>query len=378
MNKLRKTAALLLCAALILAAFPAVLAAEQSGQCGDDLTWQLDDGILTISGTGDMWDFEQRYTPWGTRRGIKEIIVGDGVTSIGNYAFHYINSYVGGPGPLDTVTRAVIPSSVKRIGHHAFYGRSGLESIVIPDGVVSIEEYAFGNCSSLESIHIPEGITEIPYRAFYSCTSLSDAVIPESVTSIGSAAFYNCKDLKTINIPDGVTSIGSGAYGETGYYNTSKNWSKNILYYGKFLLDSKSEITGIRTVKSGTTVIADGAFYNRKNLREITLPASVEYIGDSAFAACTSISSINLPASARLGEDVFIRCTGMKSFTVNENNPFYTAADGVLFSRDMTKLMYYPAAGSMLCLKPWKSWAITHFTMRSPCAPYRSRKSWRK
>ncbi|MCH5188490.1 MAG: leucine-rich repeat domain-containing protein [Oscillospiraceae bacterium] len=370
MYKLRKAAVLLLCAALILTSAPAVLAAEQSGQCGDGLTWSLVDGILTISGTGDMWDFKSTATPWGTMRsGIKEIIVEDGVTSIGDYAFRYSNTFAGGPKPLDTVTRAVIPASVKRIGHHAFYGRSGLESIVIPDGVTCIEdytfwdckslktakvpdsvqsmgEYAFGNCSSLESIHIPDGVSEIPYRAFYGCTSLSDAVIPESVTNIGGAAFFDCQSLKTINIPDGVTSIGSGAFGETGYYNTSKNWSSSILYYGKFLLDSKSGIYGSRTVKAGTVIIADGAFYDRENLKEIILPDSVEYIGASAFGVCTKLSNINIPASARLGENVFIRCTGMKSFTVDENNPYYAATDGALFSRDMTKLIYYPAASS--------------------------------
>ena len=120
--------------------------ATHSGTCGDHLTWTLDsDGVLTISGTGSMKNFSgTNYIPWyDYRSDITSIVIKDGATSIGQYAFRDCSS----------LTSVTIPDSVTSIGYYAFYNCTNLTSITIPDSVTSIGEYAFYYCSSLTDVY---------------------------------------------------------------------------------------------------------------------------------------------------------------------------------------------------------------------------------
>ena len=151
-----------------------------SGTCGaegdgSNLTWTLDsDGVLTISGSGDMGNYVST-SPWGRDVRVKSVIITDGVTSIGNWAFARCTS-------LSSVT---IPNSVTSIGESAFYGCESLTSVTIPDSVTSIGESAFRDCASLTSVTIPDSVTNIGWYAFDNCTSLTSVTIPDSVTNIG-------------------------------------------------------------------------------------------------------------------------------------------------------------------------------------------------
>ena len=146
-------------------ATPAAPPVPTSGTCGENLTWKIEDGVLTISGTGAMTDYSwcrDPATPWGVP--FKSVVIESGVTSIGN---------------------------------SAFYG-SSLTSITIPDSVTSIGDYAFHYCMSLTSVKIPDGVTRICQKVFQDCSSLTSVEIPDSVASIGSNAFYNCTALKNV------------------------------------------------------------------------------------------------------------------------------------------------------------------------------------
>ena len=132
-----------------------------------EITWTLSDGTLTISGTGDM-----EGAPWLSQSDeIKKVVIKDGVTSIGEYAF-------SGCSGLTSLT---IPNSVTSIGKSAFSGCSGLTSVTIPNSVTSIGYSAFSYCSGLTSLTIPNSVTSIGYSAFSSCSGLTSITIPNSV-----------------------------------------------------------------------------------------------------------------------------------------------------------------------------------------------------
>ena len=159
----------------------------------DNLTWKLyEDGKLTISGTGTMKDYDSdsNPSPIYNNSDVKEVVIEDGVTSIGNKAFDSCSS----------LTSITIPNSVTSIKAATFYGCTSLTSITIPDGVTSIGYATFTGCSSLTSITIPDSVTSIGYATFAGCSSLTSITIPDSVTSIGESAFSNCSSLQTISL----------------------------------------------------------------------------------------------------------------------------------------------------------------------------------
>ena len=197
---------------MIASLLPATaLAADivDSGTCGaegdgSNLTWTLDrEGVLTISGSGDMYDYGLSDAPWyGIRSRVKSAVIADGVTSIGYKAFDDCTS----------LTSVTIPDSVTRIGERAFYDCTSLTSVTIPDSVTSIGEFAFSGCTSLTSVTIPDSVTSIGNGAFKGCTSLTSVTIPGSVTRIGVGAFASCTSLTSVTIPDSVTRIGKQAF----------------------------------------------------------------------------------------------------------------------------------------------------------------------
>ena len=176
----------------------------------------------------------------------------------------------------------------------------------------AIYEYAFYGCSSLESVTF-EGdsqLISIGDYAFYDCSSLTSIVIPEGVTSIGISAFYGCDSLTSIVIPEGVTSIGNGAFNNTAYYNDENNWDKSgVLYIGNHLIEaSRYTISGAYTVKPGTRLIADEAFYGCDSLSSIVIPESITSIGSYAFYGCDSLESVKFEGNSKLtsiGERAF-------------------------------------------------------------------------
>ena len=173
-----------------------------SGSCGNNLIWNFDPAtkVLTISGRGAMDDYSSvSLAPWKSY-GVKKVIIEDGVTSIGDYAFS--------PEYGSVITEITIPNSVLSIGNYAFYNCSSLTEISLPDSVASIGTGAFSMCG-LTTITIPGSVTSIGSSAFATCTSLNSVTISDGVVSIGDWAFGGCWRLAgEITIPDSVSSIG--------------------------------------------------------------------------------------------------------------------------------------------------------------------------
>lgn len=163
--------------------------AEKSGTCGDNLQWKLtDEGVLTITGTGEMQDWNDYSSPWYENESVKQVIIGDGVTTIGDWAFSYCRA----------LTSITIPNSVTTIGDNAFESCSSLTSITIPNSVTTIGDYAFSYCRALTSVIISNSVTTIGERTFANCYSLTSVTIPSSVTRIEDGAFSDCGNVKQI------------------------------------------------------------------------------------------------------------------------------------------------------------------------------------
>ncbi|MCR5664988.1 MAG: leucine-rich repeat protein [Oscillospiraceae bacterium] len=327
--------------------------AALSGTCGKNLTWTLDDeGKMTISGTGDMWDFEQYFwdysdiAPWYDYRDlITSVVVNEGATSIGEHAFLRCRN-------LKSVS---LPDTLVSIGQNAFCG-SAISSVLIPGRVEEISSLAFADCQELKSITvnssntvyksvdgvlftkdgaklccypagksdssyaIPNGVSAIGDCAFYYSQNLSNVTIPSSVTVIGVSAFCNSQKLKSAAIPSGIKTI------------------QSYTFSGCVMLASV-------TLPDGLETICDHAFMD-SGLSSVTIPNGVTEIGSGAFAN-TKLTSITIPASVtEIGDAAFAMCSNLKSISVNSGNPSYKSLDGVLFTKSGTTLLAYPIGKS--------------------------------
>lgn len=353
----KKVISLTLVLFMLLSFMPIIASAATSGTCGDNLTWTLDNnGTLTISGTGEMDDWS--YTTdaysynvpwWSNCDSIKNVIIENGVTSVGDNAFIFCRS----------LTSITIPNSVTSIGDNAFSDCSSLTNITIPNSITSIGDDTFFSCISLTNIFvdannqyyssengilfnkdkstlikyalgknnieyaIPTSVTNICHSAFYGCMNLTSVTIPNSVISIGSDAFSNCIGLTSIIIPGSVTSICDHTF-----YNCSN--LKNI------------------TIPDSITSIGDRAFASCRSLTSITIPNSVTSIGKWAFSDCSSLTSIAIPNSVTsIGEVAFGLCKNLKDVYYSGSEEQWnniSIGDGNEYLTDAT--IYYNSSGS--------------------------------
>ena len=298
-----------------------------------------------------------------------------------------------------SLTSIVIPEGVTSIGFDAFYNCSSLVSITIPDGVTSIGSGTFYNCSSLVSITIPDGVTSIGFDAFYNCSSLTSITIPEGVTSIGSdaflyvnniiyngslsgspwgakcingyiedglvykdsskkellgcsssrtesvsipnsvkkigdRAFYNCSNLVSITIPESVKNMGFQAFWMVNniIYNHTNSEARAKCINGyiedglvykdsskKELLGCSSSRTGSVSIPNSVEKIGDYAFYNCSSLTSITIPDGVTSIGSDAFYNCSKWTSVTIPKNViSISFSAFKGCSSLTSITIPE------------------------------------------------------------
>lgn len=344
MKKKFLSAFLALCLVLSLLPGTAFAAEETSGSCGNNLTWTLDNGVLTISGSGAMrnYSYNSWYedgssvptyvidAPWyNLRENIREVIINSGVTSIGSYAF----------GFCEMLNKVTIPSTVKTIQIGAFFVCSSLTRIEIPDGITIINANTFCNCSSLTHIDIPDSVTRISGQAFAGCKSLTNVdlpknlnyigksafvlagltsiELPQSLTAVSEYAFDRCRNLKDISIPDSITTIEGGAFS----YCTS--------------LTSVIIPDSVRTIGSG-------AFASCTSLMAVTISDGVENIGSAAFGNCDNLTEIFVPSSVTSIGELAFAGSQMQAILVDENNPRYRSIDGVLYTRDLSTLVMCP------------------------------------
>lgn len=252
----------------------------ESGSCGRNLTWELDDeGTLTITGSGDMDDFGSpamgRVAPWGT--GVKKLIVGDEVTCIGEYAF---------------------------------FDCTELAEVTLGESIIYLDSYSFQNCISLTSLSLPDSVRSV-YTALTGCTGLQSIHIGKGMESVGSS-LHKCENLLEIRVsPDNqyLCDIDGVVF------------SKDK----KVLLAYPRGRSGEYEIPEGTVILSDsdrraGAFLECANLTAVSIPDTVEVIGISTFRGCSGLTEIRLPDSvARIEEFAFGGCTGLTEFVISDS-----------------------------------------------------------
>ncbi len=311
MNRLKKTLALLLCAAMALAVAPAF---AMEADAADEVTlmatgtYYPDLGIWFDAGSGTVTDADEslsdavtipdkidgvevqgigNYAFWNCGA-LTEIELPEGVQSIGDYAFQGCSELAG----------LVIPETVTHLGRHFIEG-TAISSITVPKSVSSCGEYfggPFAGCAGLTDITIEDGFTSIPDALLCGAEHIESVIIPETVRSIGKCAFDGCVSLKEINIPKSVTVIGQEAFdGCAGLNRVTMNFND---------------------AEGFSCVINSYAFRNCGALTEIELPEGVQSIGDYAFQGCSELAGLVIPETVtHLGRH-FIEGTAISSITV--------------------------------------------------------------
>ena len=334
-----------------------------SGTCGDNLKWALTDaGVLTISGTGEMDDYDTHFdyytvsnlvTPWhDSVDSIRSVVIKPGVTRIGKVAFMFCSNLTdvtipssvksigfGAFSDCKSLTSVTIPSGVPCIEASTFYDCESLTSVTIPSSVKSIGFNAFYNCESLTSVTIPSGVPCIENNTFYNCESLTSVTIPSSVTSIGDCAFYNCYRLTEVAIPSSVTSIGDKAFsncltlteiqvakGNPNYCSVDgalltadrktllfvpggKSFSGILnVYKGE---DGMTHVlymgSRLYTIPDGVAVVGNNAFEGALALNKVAIPESVTEIGEGAFRSCSKLTDVYYAGTQAQWDDVLIK-----------------------------------------------------------------------
>ena len=363
---------------LVIMLLPMVALADASGTCGANLTWTYNESLkkLTISGEGEMSDFNYNSTPWNSyKSNIYSVDILDGVTSIGDYAFSSFSSllnvyfsstlqeigewafyqcislkYISIPSNVKTIGACAFQdcsdlisidewSGVTTIGSGVFQGCKRLVNFTIPSGMTRIESAAFSNCSKIKDITIPKNIKSIGSSAFNGCTSLTNLIIPNSVTTLEEGAFYNCSGLKSITLSSALNTISNNLF--NGCSNlVSITIPNGVISIGALVFKNCSSLISVN-IPGSVTTIDHNSFESCSSLTDLIIPEGVQTIGDNAFQSCTGLKTLSLPSSlSSLGYLTFFDCSCLTSVKVYFNTPLSIGYD--TFGNQKNCTLYVP------------------------------------
>lgn len=286
-----------------------------SGSCGEKATWTLDsEGTLRISGTGKIKEKAFYNSMWRA----KQVIIEEGITGIGDYAF-YDCSVFGGTLNL--------PSTVTTIGNYAFGRCSGFSGqLVLPNGLESIGDYAFENCDRLTGdLIIPKTVKSIGDYAFYGCRDLSgNLVLSEGLKSIGASAFHFCDGLKgDLVLPNGLESVGDSAFYDCMGFDGKLVLPDSLTSIGKNAFSNCTGLTGDLILPKNLKSIKSFTFNCCINLDgRLILPEGLESIEGGAFWGCIKLDGeLILPKGlTEISSNVFYSCNNLDGEVILSKN----------------------------------------------------------
>ncbi len=378
--KIKKLLSLLAAVTVAVTAFTgamSVSAVEADGKIGDNLTWTLDsDGKLTISGEGEMAspevidvtqvngfsstgkaglekaletqlkDYTEIYTYKEHMEEIKEVVIGEGVTSIGFAAFYKMPN-------LETVVLPSTISEFKGIGYSCQVNSTDSHGHSPLDAYASM---AFAECTKLKNLTLTEGMTAIGSIAFYGCTALESVRIPSTILpedddnkyadyyegdyyeggstlkanfGWGPYSFTGCTSLKDITLPEGLNNIGGCAFENTAVENvvipsTIETWVRTDTNNIPIPPEALNGVTSHSEIHSS-------AFANCKNLSSVTFSDGVKVVGELAFWGCPKLTRIAIPKSVAEMDYSFQYCTSLEEVYIGDgvqisNNKYFDKA----------------------------------------------------
>lgn len=242
-------------------------------------------------------------------KSLEKVKLPDNIKKIDNYTFNNCES----------LTDVNIPDSVQSIGNGAFNNCKSLADVNIPDSVQSIGETAFYGCSSLKEIVIPQNITTIEKSTFGYCTSLEKVIMNEDgIISIGNGAFKSCYILKELTIPESVQSIGAEAFERTGLTSVVIPQGVTNIEEGTFW--SCAHLEKVVVPDEGIISIGSYAFSYCNNLKDFTIPSSVQSVGSFAFAGA-GLTSVVIPQGVtKIQNATFSDCLALEEVTIAEDS----------------------------------------------------------
>lgn len=388
-----------------------------SGTCGENAKWKYNTSTktLTISGTGEMDDYTDpedeeagveepaKWRPWGKYTGtkIEKVVIGDGITNIGSYAFFDNNK----------LTEVKIGKKVKEIGNYAFGYCYALKKLTLGDKIEKIEDGAFYRCSSLKEIDLSENVQSIGKYAFFECKALEKATLGDNLQEIGEQAFYGCGKLKNIYFGEALQTIGESAFFEcfnlktiklnekNKYFAVDKNVLMNkeqdTIYFGAFAENTTCNVgANVKKIdkavinhtqienfevnsenqkyyseagllylkeenrlivcpkgKKGTAVVSDKAVYmnlwrdgDYEYVHEYEDEENWESYNVIPFVLCSKLEKIVIGKNIKYLDGRFAGCTSLKEIVVDVENEYYSAENGSILNKDKNKLIYYVCA----------------------------------
>lgn len=286
--------------------------ADDSGSCGESATWQLKDGVLTVSGTGEMTS-----APWRSKsdmkQAVRKVVIKKGIETICKSAFEGCKN----------ITNISIPNTVVTIGASAFNGCSALSSITVPESVTKIGSSAFYNCSGLKDVILPYDLTVIENYTFYGCSSLSSVELPPSMAEIRNYAFSHCTALSTVDLTGSLKKIGEAAFSESGL--TSVTVPGNITSVGNHAFDG-CKLLRYAMIEPGIQRVPEAIFKNCIALEAVSIPETVTSV-IYAFEGCSTLKSIEFPQSVATLYNPLENCASLQEVYIY--NPNCKITDGL-------------------------------------------------
>ena len=258
---------------IVAMTFFSVNANAENNMCGPNATWKVENGTLTISGSGSMYNYEGSGNTT------------DGFTSNSPFS-----------DQRDKVTKIIIDNGISYVGNSAFKGFTKVESVSIADTVEGIGDYAFYHLEKLSDLTLPNSVKSIGRDAFAGGLELKRLILSNSLKNIGVNAFFNSVNLVEVTIPNGVELIGD-------YMFDSSMWNGNVTI----------------TIPDSVTRIGEAAFNRCAAICKVDMPNSVSEIGKRAFCGCINLTKIRIPTELREIPDYAFMGSGLEEITIPKN-----------------------------------------------------------